>query len=815
MRSPDEVKKFANTEKALPSQVPYSSQVANGVVKLKKGAGYLATLELEGVDFETCGEPQIDIYKTQLQQALLSLSGGVFALWSHKVRRKVSEHLEDHFTDPFCQSVSDAYKANLADTVMMRTSLYVTLIYRPNQIANFKSVGLGNLKAFTAFELENIASLEEALDQFTASLARYKPRRLVNYTENNVAYSELLSFLGYLLNGFWERFPVSDKVLDVYLCASRLTFGERNGVIEIDHAEGKRYASALELQEFPSEATALQLSELLYAEHEFIETQSFSILNNREGVKNLSRQRGRMLSGGEASVDEIRMMDVVIDEVLGNRLVVGEFHYSLTVFSKSLDTLIKDRSIMKALLEGGGFKAVAQTTVPEAAWFYQMPGNWSQRTRVAIITSFNFACFSPFHSFMSGKRIGNPWGEALAYFSSPSGQPFFLNFHTSPEDHDNTDDKLPANTNIFGATGVGKTTLEMFLVAMLDKFGATILFFDKDRGAEIALRAMGAKYTAFQRGVRTGINPFQWEEFPSPDYLRFLKQLVALCLTRGKGDLPADEQIEVDKAVNTVMGLRYETRRLGLVSQNINSIGENSLQARLSRWVGQGELAWLLDNPKDTLELSSNTRHGWDYTELIDDPEVCSPFVMCLLQAAETMQDGRRIAIFMEEFWKPLQYPVFAEFVRNKLKTIRKLNGFVVLVTQQPDDILKHDLAKTAVQQSVTGIYLPNPKADRDDYVNGFKLTEAEFEIIKSLPENSRCFLIKQDKKSAVVRFDLSGLDDVITILSGSADNVMLLDDIRARVGDDREAWAPELLEQVNARRANNRKTKEAIRANS
>ena len=122
------------------------------------------------------------------------------------------------------------------------------------------------------------------------------------------------------------------------------------------------------------------------------------------------------------------------------------------------------------------------------------------------------------------------------------------------------------------------------------------------------------------------------------------------------------------------------------------------------------------------------------------------------------------------------------------------------LTTQQPDDVLDHELAKTAVQQSVTGIYLPNPAAIKKDYVDGFKVTEQEFEIIRSLPTASRAFLVKQDGKSAVVRFDLEGLEDVITILSGSKDNVLLLDVIRQQVGDTPEDWVPVLLEQVNNR---------------
>jgi len=40
-----------------------------------------------------------------------------------------------------------------------------------------------------------------------------------------------------------------------------------------------------------------------------------------------------------------------------------------------------------------------------------------------------------------------------------------------------------------------------------------------------------------------------------------------------------------------------------------------------------------------------------------------------------------------------------------------------------------------------------------------------------------------------------------VTVLSATTDNVALLDDIRARVGDDPAEWLPILLSEVQARR--------------
>jgi type IV secretion system protein VirB4 len=115
--------------------------------------------------------------------------------------------------------------------------------------------------------------------------------------------------------------------------------------------------------------------------------------------------------------------------------------------------------------------------------------------------------------------------------------------------------------------------------------------------------------------------------------------------------------------------------------------------------------------------------------------------------------------------------------------------------------VLRSDIARALVEQTATFFFLPNPRADYDDYVQGFKLTEAEFNIVRSLGENSRLFLMKQGHRSAIGRLDLAGLGDVLDVLSGTTDNVELLDGIRAEVGDDPLAWLPVFHERLAKRR--------------
>jgi type IV secretion system protein VirB4 len=179
--------------------------------------------------------------------------------------------------------------------------------------------------------------------------------------------------------------------------------------------------------------------------------------------------------------------------------------------------------------------------------------------------------------------------------------------------------------------------------------------------------------------------------------------------------------------------------------------------------------------------------------------------MMYLLQVMQELVDGERLIYVISEFWKALDHEIFSEFAKQKQKTIRKQNGLGIFDTQSPSDVLRHPIGRTMIEQSVTKIFLANPDALREEYIEGFGLSESEFEIVRNLSaQGGRRFLVKQSHASVVCELDLSGLDEFVTVLSATTDNVALLDAIRARHGDDPDQWLPVLLREVHDRKLRN-----------
>lgn len=779
--------------------VPFGAHVLPDVIKTRRTGDFIATWRLAGISFETQDQDDIAAAKEGLINLLRSLGGGQFAIWSHKVRREVRERLDADYDNAFAARLQADYYGTFERHRQMRTELFLSLVYRPsaggvpNIFGNLFGLNRRTLDDIRAADQEALDGLADAAKMVERALEAYRPQRLGTVTKGKVVMSDMLTFFGYLVNGVWEDVPLRRTGINQYLPTSRLHFGDNNGRLQIVHPSATRFAGFLDIQDYPKATESGVANAILYAGYEFIETQSFSILNRRDAQGALERQRGHMHATEDASETEINEITEALDDLTAGQIEVGEYHYSLAILTSDLDSLGRAMSDARAVLQDqAGFKMSAVDVVPEACWFAQLPGNWHLRPREAKLTSRNFAGLSPLHNFEAGKRDGNPWGEAVALFQTPSGQPYFFNFHVSPAHRDAQGEAFPGNTFICGTTGSGKTVLQTSLLAFSLKYpGLRAVCFDKDRGMEIGIRALGGSYQAMERGQPTGFNPFQLE--PSETNIQFCERLVKLLVG---GDVSARDDNEISHAVRTVMGdhVSRPVRCLSLVAQNLSATGENSLAERLNKWLRDQPLGWVFDNPHDDLDFSRGQLFGFDYTEFLDDAEIRTPVMAYLLHVTESLIDGRPFLYVMEEFWKPLMDPHFSDFALNKQKTIRKQNGLGIFVTQSPSDVLTHPIGRTMVEQSVTQIYLPNPRADHADYVGGFKLTEAEFDVVKNLGETSRTFLVKQGRISAICRFDLAGLTEILSVISGTTESVTALDALRAEVGDDPDVWLPLFL---------------------
>jgi type IV secretion system protein VirB4 len=791
--------KALDTEVENASFIPYSSHVTENTIKLSSG-DFLQIIKLQGAAHESADIEDINNWHHQLNGMMRNIASPHVALWSHIVRREYNEYPAGDFQPGFCHDFNEKYREHVASGRMLVNELYLSIIYRPQPVKVTKWLDAFNVKSQQELEEEQIDCLEkinEISGAAVAALFRYEPEMLGCYEHNGVMFSEAAEFLGYLVNGEWQRVPLPRSEIKDILTTSRPFFG-KGGLMSLKTPSRERYASIVAIQEYPAMTQPGMLDDMLATPFELVISQSFTFLSKSVAVGRMQRQQGRMVNAGDLAKSQVDAIHDALDDLISNRFVMGAHNISLMIYAENKKQLTEHINLAGATLSNIGIKWTREEMGVAGSFYAMLPGNFEYRVRVGDITSLNFAGFSSFHNFPIGRIRNNQWGDALMMFKTTSSSPYFFNFHRAEgkEMRIDKNHKDLANTMVIGQSGGGKTVLEMTMLAMAMKFNqppehpATYILFDKDLGGAIGVRAMGGKYYPIKNGVPSGFSPFQLE--PTPDNLTFLEALVKkLVEHEGMPLMPAQER-EINQAIIGVMGAAKKKRRLGALLEFFDPTDANGLYARLSRWCRGGALGWLFDNAEDTFSLEGSPIFGFDVTEFLENEETRTPTIMYLFHRIEKLIDGRRLIIFMDEFWKLLLDDYFEDLVQNKLKTIRKQNGFLVMFTQSPRDALRSKISHSLIEQTATKIFLPNPGADYEDYVNGFKLTVREFEIIKNLGEKSRQFLIKQGHNSVVAELSLRGFDDELAVLSGNTATSLLAEKLVAELGDDPEVWLPE-----------------------
>lgn len=778
-----------------------STVVAPSVVITRDG-DLITTYKVKGISFETVDDLDIDRATKVLNTLYRSISRSDFSVQIHRLRRPIKDQLTPCIKQGFAHELSSRYNKLIGQSCLMSTELYISLIMKKRKLVKTKTkrTSLEQIK----HELEEkLEEFEKVANIFEKALSKFDVQRLGEYKEKDKFFSEQLAFYNFLLTGVYQKVMIPSCPVYMYLGNCQIFVG--SDVIELQSINGRQFVQCIELKDFTQATTAGILDGLLYPDiqavkpYTFVETQSFCFLSKNEGQKFLQVQQKQLLSSNDAGVRQIEAMTAAIDGVVNGDFSIGEYSYTCVVYGNDLVSVKKNTADVIKKLQEEGFLPFVSTLALASAFYSQLPANFAFRPRIARITSVNFSHLAPLHNFGSGKRNGNPWGEALALLKTPSDQPYYFNFHTSPAGENSFDKKTLANTTVIGTSGSGKTVLLTFLLAMAQKYRndgskMSVIFFDKDRGAELAIRAMDGGYLSVKNGLPTGFNPFQLED--TEENIQFLISFVKLILSMDKQPIKTYEELNLTEAVRAVMAMPKKYRRLGLVPQYLvegttREERENSLSKRLTRWIEGGDLAWVFDNVADDLDFEKYPNFGIDGTEFLDNAQVRTPIAYYLLYRMEQIIDGRRFIFFMDEFWKWLLDEAFSDFAFNKLKTIRKQNGFGVFATQSPSDVMSSPIAKAVIEQSATQIFLPNPKADADDYLKGFKVTPQEFEIISSLAEDSRMMLIKQGHVSVIAKLDLSSFKNELKVLSGSTDNILWVQDLIELYGSSPSKWLP------------------------
>ncbi len=772
-------------EQSAGVHLPYARHVDDVTLELRDGL-LMQTIRLGGLLFETADTEELN-YRAELRDAMLKAIGSSrFAIYHHVVRRRADAALEAHYPDEFSRNLDQRWRERLAAREMYVNDLFLTIIRRPMQ----GRVGLlDRLRGLAgkvtptdraaAFAVEK-RSLDAASDALLASLGSYSPQLLRVYESEAGIRSEPLEFLSYLYNADMRPVVLPHGDIGHHLPFRRASFGHDAFELGAAGTLPRKFGAVVSIKDYPAQTLPGIFDELYRMPFEMTVTQSFAFVERGEALGRMNLALRRMRSTEDEALSLRDELTQAKDDVAAGRAGFGEHHTTITIHAESFAALDTHVAEVSAVLADLGVVAVREDIALEPAFWAQFPGNFRYIARKGLVSTTNFAEFASLHNFPVGRIRGNHWGDAVTLFETTAAGPYFFSFHQ----------RDLGNFTVIGPSGSGKTVVLNFLLAQARKFNPRIVFFDKDRGAELFIRAIGGQYDRLRPGSASGLNPLQLDDTAAN------RQFLIDWLAMLAGGADAGEIEIIKDAIEANFAQPRSHRRLTHLVELFRGHKRpraDDLHARMRPWWGDGERAWLFDNAEDLTDLSAMTV-GFDMTSILDDPVVRTPAMHYFFHRVDERLDGSPAIIVVDEGWKALDDDVFVRRIKDWEKTIRKRNGIVGFATQSAQDALESRIASAIIEQAATQIFMINPKARAEDYVDGFGLTPHEFELIRTLPDTSHCFLIKHGNESVVARLNLTGEADILTILSGRESTVRLFDELTERTGTNPSDWMAPLL---------------------
>ncbi|MEP3050468.1 MAG: VirB4 family type IV secretion/conjugal transfer ATPase [Erythrobacter sp.] len=779
--------KVAAQEAPAGAHLPYARHIDDMTIETRDGL-LMQTIRLGGLLFETADSDELN-YRSGLRDAMLrALGSSRFAVYHHVIRRRAETNLGRVSADDFSAQLDDRWQEKLGAKQLYVNELFLTIVRRPLQ----GRIGIaGRVRSWFARSTRRNASLmaaeKHALDRaseaLVASLNAYDPRVLSIYDTPQGQRSEPLEFLSCLYNADMRPVALPHGDLGHFIPSRRVSFGQ--DCVELAPAGElpRRFAALVSIKDYPGATFPGMFDELYRLPFELNVSQSFAFVERSQALGQMNLALRRMRAAEDEALSLRDELTDAKDEVAAGCAGFGEHHSTIAIHAETLEDLENHVAEVVALLADLGINAVREDIALEPTFWAQFPGNFRYIGRRGLVSTTNFAGLASLHNFPVGRAQGNHWGDAVTLFETTAAGPYFFNFHQQDL----------GNFTVIGPSGSGKTVVLNFLLAQARRFAPRTIFFDKDRGAELFIRAIGGQYDRLTPEAQSGLNPLQLEDTPTN------RQFLIDWLSLLAGQTSSAELDQIRDAIETNFQQPTERRRLRHLVELFRGSARphpDDIYSRLRPWWGDGERSWLFDNAQDLTDLSAQTV-GFDMTAILDDPAVRTPAMFYFFHRVEQRLDGSPAIIVIDEGWKALDDEIFVRRIKDWEKTIRKRNGVVGFATQSASDALESKIASAIIEQAATQIFMINPKARAEDYINGFGLSRHEFELVRTLPDTSHCFLIKHGRDSVVARLDLSGEQELLTILSGRESTVRIFDELVDATGPDPANWLHLLLERA------------------
>jgi type IV secretion system protein TrbE len=705
--------------------------------------GMLAIYKYEGLDAEGRSDAESSAAVTAFERAFADFGSGS-TMWTYVDRRQTVSYPKGKFSDPVATFIDDVWEKQIISN-QYENSYSMAIHQRANRgsMALFDTIdllvkeeGIGFMsalfkalktrlspKARRSLDARVMAAAKNSLEEKLAILeagmrslkvSRLKGSKLLAYLHNRVSPAtpartefpvpEIPSFLSNMLcNDHLQRKPDS------------LVFSNHDkkhvGVVSLKGftGYGATFVGQLDwLTTISGDVTVCHCFRFIDRDIAQSTIEGIEKYNMSKSVPFLHRVMTSLNKSEPTKFNEGRLalaQDAKLAQVdlIRDNRAFGHHNLTVLCFGDTHEEMLRVREQVIQNLRESQFVGHAERMHQLSAFSQTIPGQWSSAVRWNFVSFGNAADLAPIRTLTKGpnscehfeKELRRPF-PVLTSVPTTAGTPAFIDLWQTGIGH----------MKVIGPSGAGKSTVTNFLLSQFRKYEpCRTIIIDKDFSCMVPTLLQGGIHIDLSPEAKNVTRMSPLSLVGDPLHHPFIVNWIIEMIESGRNSVMCSPA-EIDKITNAVRGLAdLEDRNHWTLSNLAPGLGPE-LAAYLGRWVQGGADGQWFDNPPVELELSNHI--CFECKELFGNPTVASLAMSYLFYIIECLLDDSPTIVNIEETWFFLEDEKFAKKIDDFLRTLRKRNGALWIVTQTLQEIDECSIRTSILTNIQNTLYLPN-----------------------------------------------------------------------------------------------------------
>ena len=774
------LKEYAEQPNRFAHRLPWALIPAPGVI-LNKTGSFQATIRYNGPDLFSSTEEELDATAAQVNNALMRM-GRNWAYFFEVQRRKYQHYPVSEFPNVAGKMIDEERRRIfLDDGNQYISSYYMTFTFMPPSENTQKLASKFFDQQIIDYH-KHLTTFQDEMGKIVDILKSIFPT--VEYLDDDQTLTYLHSCIS--TKNHPIRMPETPIFLDYLLPDQVLTGG-------LQPQLGEAYLKVISINGFPLEAEPQILKDLDGLKAEYRWSTRFICMDKQDAVKEMKKYSKQWFSkkrslwsltkmafmneidDGKEDSDAINKSyecDAMAEMIAGGLVSAGFYTSSIVLWDLDMDRLHESASAVEQVINSAGFSTRNESLNCIQAWLGTLPGHCWANVRRPLIHSLNLTHLIPISTDWAGpemnKHLGGP---PLFYARTNSNTPYRHSTHVGDVGHG----------VIIGPTGTGKSALLAFMAAQFLRYpNAQVYIFDKDRSARITTLLIGGDHYDLGEQDTLAFQPLA--NIDNESERSWALEWLTEILTQEKIVVTPKIKNELWDALCNLSTSPLPQRTItGLVTL----VQNKEIREALFLYTITGSYGNLLDATGDSL------RYGrWQCFEMNHlmtyNHGAVAPVLSYLFHRLDQRFTGEPTLLILDESWLFLSHPIFANKIRDWLKTLRKANVGVIFATQSLADMVQSTIFSTLNESCPTRIFLPNRKAMEPEIYEQyarFGLNHKQIEIIATaMPK--RQYYCQSDAGNRL--FDL-GLDPISLAIcaSSSKEDHRLMDNLLSEGKED------------------------------